>query len=120
MIAGTARIGSARSAANWMTVDDASPDAIAVGGMPARVSIWYWRAPAVAIPPGTIRPNAFPASWDSMTGRHSLVLIAVRCSAQTQKKLAISNSTIPATQYGLRSSSCRQDEKTSSRLGKRR
>ena len=41
IMAGTARNGRASSVANRIKDDDVSPDAMAVLGIPARVSIWY-------------------------------------------------------------------------------
>ena len=44
------------------------PEAAAAAGTPPRTSIEYCSAPEAATPPGTMRPNAFDASCDVITG----------------------------------------------------
>jgi len=67
MTAGSANTGSASSVAKTSSDDAVSPDAAAPPGVPACTSIRYCSAPAAAPPPGTIRPNALPASCDVAT-----------------------------------------------------
>ena len=53
------------------------PDAARAASTPARTSIAYCIAPDAATPPGTMRPKAFEASWDVITGPHFRVRRAI-------------------------------------------
>ena len=97
-----------------------SAEAIRAPGMPERVSIRYWSAPAVAAPPGTIRPNALPASWDVQTGNQRRVCSAIRCSSQMATNESASTPKATAIHCGRSSVSDRHCVKTSARLGQRR
>ena len=88
--------------------------------MPARPSIPTANALAVAPPPGTIRPNAFPLSCAHATANQFVVRSATRSSFQSETKLAISASSASPAQYQLRCASDRQEEKTEMRLGSSR
>ena len=88
--------------------------------MPAWTSIRYWSAPAVAMPPGTMRPNALPVSCEVPTANQLGVLSTIRCSSHTARKLAASNPSAMATQSTSSVRRSRQEVKTSTRLGNSR
>ena len=118
-IAGRLSSGSASTVPKSSAETPVSADAILPLGMPTRVSIRYWSAPAAAAPPGMILLSAFPASWESDTGSRCGACRAIRCSSQTAKKESASTENAIATQTGSSSNSSRQEVKTSSRLGRR-
>lgn len=68
-IAGTAISGNAQSVASWSNVPAARPTPIASPGTPARASMRYCTAAAVAVPPGRTRPRAPDTSIDRPTTR---------------------------------------------------
>ena len=66
--AGSASSGRASSVPNRSSDEAVIPEAAAAAGTPPRTSIEYCSAPEAATPPGTMRPNAFDASCDVITG----------------------------------------------------
>ena len=83
--AGIVSTGSAHSVPNTNRDDAVMPDAARAAGIPARASMAYCIAPEAATPPGTIRPNAFEASCEVITGPHRFVRSASRCTAHMQE-----------------------------------
>ena len=69
---------------NTSTDDAVMPDAALAVGTPPRTSIEYCMAPAAATPPGTIRPNAFDASWEVAIGLRWSALTAIFCTIHMQ------------------------------------
>ena len=93
------------------------PAATLAPGTPDWTRIPNCTAAAAAPPPGMMLPAALAESWEVATANQLRVRSATRCSAQSETKLAASNSTAGTIQYGLRLFSCVHDEKTWSRLG---
>ena len=99
-IAWTLSSGRPNSVPSWSA--DAAPIAAAVRGpaSPDRRSIWICSPPAAASPPGTIRPNAFPASCEAATANQRFVPSAIRSTSQIAMKLTISQATASTAHHG--------------------
>ena len=96
------------------------PDATEAGGTPARTSMPYWTAVAAAAPPGTMRPNAAPASWDVRTGSRELHRRAIRCSSTRQKTLPACRTAIATNQRRRIDATSGADPRTLTSVGKTR
>jgi len=86
-IAGTASTGQRQAVQRTAAPTPAANAAPArPASSPALRRSPIWNAPAVAPPPGTIRPKAFEASCDVTTGNQRRCCSAMRCSLQTPRK----------------------------------
>ena len=83
-IAGTASSGIASRIPNTSSDEAVIPDAAAAAGTPPRASIAYCIAPAAATPPGTMRPKAFDASCELITGPQRSLRTAIFWIAHMQ------------------------------------
>ena len=120
MIAGRASSGSARTVPSCSTVAAVSAVAALPTPTPARRSMPTENAVAVAPPPGTTLPTAFPASCAYATTSQLLMCIAMRFSSQNSTRLPASPTSASTAQYQVSRSSDRDEEKTAARLGKSR
>jgi hypothetical protein len=75
------------------------------------------KAVAVAPPPGTILPTAFPASCEEATTNQLFTWSARRSSCHKRMKLAASAMSAASVQYQMRCRSECHDERTTVRLG---
>src|SRR6266540_4963137 len=116
-IAGSVSTGSASRVPTWSDVDAASAGADSLTPTPARRNISTVNAVAVAPPPGTTLPTAFPASCTEATTNQLFTRSATRSSSQSEAKHAPSLASASAAQYHVRWPRDRQEEKTATRLG---
>ncbi len=114
---GSANTGSATIDAVLSTDCTVSAVAAWATSKPASASMFACNAVPVAPPPGVMRLNAFPASWEVDTENQSRVPNASACTTHTQAKLAIAHSVAGSRNSGCTSPSRSYAEKTSAMLG---